>query len=453
MTTAPVLRMPDFEKSFVLEVDASGEGIGAVLSQEGRPLAYLSKAIKGKNLSLSTYEKEFLAILMATQKWRHYLLTGCFIIQTDHESLKYLLEQKIITPMQQKGMMKLMGFNYSIVYRKGKENKVANALSRQGWDIGHNMAITTIIPAWTYELEDSYKEGPYYQAIIEKLSLHPEELDSYTYKQGVLRYKGRICVGSSGNLREKLIKHFHHSTTGGHSGVLHTYQRAKGHFHWKGTRKQIEEQIRHCEICAQNKVDNQAYPGLLQPLPIPQQIWEDLSMDFLEALPNSEGKDTILVVVDRFNKYSHFLPLRHPFTAKEVAKIFLDTVYKLHGCPKSIVTDRDKVFTSLFWKELFNLLGVQLKMSTSYHPETDGQTERVNRCLETYLRCMCFQHPKKWGKYLPLAEWWYNSNFHTSLDTTPFKALYGVAPPSTLLATADTATHPEVESGPRRERD
>ncbi len=125
----------------------------------------------------------------------------------------------------------------------------------------------------------------------------------------------------------------------------------------------------------------------------------------------------------------------------------------MNGCPKSIVTDRDKVFTSAFWKELFQLLGIQLKMSTSYHPETDGQTERVNKCLETYLRCMCFQHPQRWAKYLSLAEWWYNTNYHASLGTTPYRALYGIAPPSTLVATDNTATLPEVkEWAQERER-
>ncbi len=155
-TTAPVLKMPNFEEPFTLEVDASGEGIGAVLSQDGKPITYLSKAIKWRNLSLSTYEKKFLAILMATQKWRHYLMMRSFTIKTDHESLKYLLEQKVVTPMQQKGMLKLMGFIYTIAYRKGKENLAADALSRLNWDRGQLTAITTIIPAWSVELEESY---------------------------------------------------------------------------------------------------------------------------------------------------------------------------------------------------------------------------------------------------------------------------------------------------------
>nr|CAD1840652.1 unnamed protein product [Ananas comosus var. bracteatus] len=172
MSTAPVLAMPDFNKAFVLETDASGTGIGAVLSQEGKPIAYLSKAIQGKNLGLSTYEKEFLAILMATQKWRHYLLPKSFVIRTDHESLKHLLEQKIITPMQQKRMWKLMGFNYTIAYKKGKENMAADALSRREVESGTSLAITAIVPTWMSELEDSYKGDANCEQLIKEVICH-----------------------------------------------------------------------------------------------------------------------------------------------------------------------------------------------------------------------------------------------------------------------------------------
>ncbi len=153
-------------------------------------------------------------------------------------------------------------------------------------------------------------------------------------------------------------------------------------------KKQIESVIQSCEVCAQNKSATTGYQGLLQPLPIPSQIWTDISMDFVEALPKSEGKDTIMVVVDRLTKYAHFIPLKHPFTARDIARVFMDTIYKLHGCPKSIVSDRDKIFTSQFWTELFRLLGTQLKMSTSYHPEIDGQTESqplLRDILEVYV--------------------------------------------------------------------
>lgn len=152
-------------------------------------------------------------------------------------------------------------------------------------------------------------------------------------------------------------------------------------------------------------------------------------MDFITGLPNSHGKDAILVIVDRMSKYAHFIALSHPYTAVSVAQLFLDQFYRLHGLPKSIISDRDPIFLSQFWRELFKLQGVKLNYSTAYHPQSDGQAEVVNRCLEQYLRCMTGERPKEWVKWLPLAEWWYNSSYHSSIRISPFEAVYGKAPP------------------------
>lgn len=151
-------------------------------------------------------------------------------------------------------------------------------------------------------------------------------------------------------------------------------------------------------------------------------------MDFIEGLPLSDGYNVIMVIVDRFSKYAHFVPLRHPFTAQKVSKVFMDNVVKLHGMPLTIVSDRDKIFTNAFWKDLFAALDTKLLYSTAYHPQTGGQTERVNQCLEMYLRCVVNDAPRKWRSVLPLAEFWYNSNYHSSLGCSPFRALYGRDP-------------------------
>jgi hypothetical protein len=151
-------------------------------------------------------------------------------------------------------------------------------------------------------------------------------------------------------------------------------------------------------------------------------------MDFVEGLPKSNGYSVILVVVDRLTKYAHFLPIKHPYTAHQIAHIFFADIVKLHGIQRSIVSDRDKVFTSIFWQELFKLVGTKLQLSSAYHPQSDGQTERVNQCLEMFLRCAVHDMPSKWDKWLALAEFWYNSCYHSSLQCSPFKALYGVEP-------------------------
>lgn len=139
------------------------------------------------------------------------------------------------------------------------------------------------------------------------------------------------------------------------------------------------------------------------------------------------------MVVDRYSKYSHFIALKHPFTAVQVAQLFLDHVYKLHELPKSITSDRDKVFIRQFWQYLFKSLGTKQQLSTAYHPQTDGETETVNRCLETNLKCMTSERPKHWSKWLALAEYWYNTNFHSSLQMIPFEVLYNTKPQLSIL--------------------
>jgi hypothetical protein len=165
-------------------------------------------------------------------------------------------------------------------------------------------------------------------------------------------------------------------------------------------------------------------------------------MDFVEGLPKSHGKDVTLVVVDRLTKYAHFLPLAHPYTVQKIAHIFIDNILKLHGPPTVIITDRDRIFLSKLWTEIFSAMKISLQFSTAYHPESDGQTERVNQCMEQYLRCNAFQEPKKWSEWLPAAEFRYNTSFHTAIKMSPFEALYEYPPSLTDKVTySDNTVH------------
>ncbi|KAL5570094.1 hypothetical protein UlMin_026669 [Ulmus minor] len=210
-------------------------------------------------------------------------------------------------------------------------------------------------------------------------------------------------------------------------------------------RKDVTRFVRECTICQQNKYLATTPAGLLQPIPLPAQVWEEVTLDFIEGLPHSEGWDAILVVVDRLSKYAHFIGLKHPFSAVSVAGVFVREIVRLHGIPQSIISDRDRIFLSHFWTELFKLQGTTLKRSTAYHPQSDGQTEVVNRCLETYLHCFASGKPRSWARWLAWAEYWYNTSFHSSTRCTPFRALYGRDPPPLIRFERGTASVSLVE--------
>jgi hypothetical protein len=229
-------------------------------------------------------------------------------------------------------------------------------------------------------------------------------------------------------MHNKVLVALHNSPLGGHSGFPVTYQKVKQLFVWPGLKKYVQQFVQTCSVCQQAKPDHSPYPGLLQPLPVPAGAWQNISMDFVEGLPLSRGRNCVMVIVDKFSKFSHFIPLKHQFTAASVAQVFMQEVYRLHGLPLAIVSDRNRIFTSQFWKTLFQLAGVSLNMSSAYHPQSDGQTERVNQCMETYLRCFVGACPHKWVQWIYLAEYWYNVSWHSVVSMSPFQLLYGYQP-------------------------
>lgn len=407
MTTVPVLRLPDFSKPFVVETDASGTGIGAVLSQENRPVAFISKAFSSSGRVKSVYERELLAIVFAVTKWRHYLTGNQFTIRTDQKSLRHLLEQRAVSVEQQKWASKLLGLNYTIEYRPGKENRVADALSRQQAPVKElaefqEFQLTAPLSIDLDELAMQVEKDGELHNIIEALKAEKEAPVGYYLKNVHLLNNGRLVIPAKSPFIPSLMKQFHDSAIGGHEGVLKTFKRMAKEVYWKGMRGDVTEFIKGCEVCQKNKYSTLTPVGLLAPLPIPLQVWSDISLDFVEGLPISRGLDVIMVVVDRLSKYAHFIPLRHPFTAKVVAEAFVKEVIRLHGFPETMVSDRDKIFLSRFWEELFKTQGTALHKSSAYHPQSDGQTEVVNRCLEAYLRCFAGRKPSTWSQCLGL---------------------------------------------------
>jgi hypothetical protein len=312
-------------------------------------------------------------------------------------------------------------------------------------------------------VHQEWLQDPKSSHLIQQLQTKDLAPPGYSWLQDEIRYKIHLYLIKQSKLKSTILSELHATPTAGHLGFTKPYDRVKRSFFWDGMKQDIHNFVVECEVCQRNKVETVKSPSILQPLMIPPAIWKDISMDFITGLPKSGNKSSIMVVVDRLSKYfcsktfaiivlfrecfrihhigfmffrlskySHFCALQHPFTTSTMAQLFMDQVFKLHGMLESIISDHDPTFTSNFWQELFKLQGTQLHLSTTYHPQTDGQTEFVNKCLETYLRCFASEKQHQWAQWLPLAEWWYDTSYHTTTRMTPFEAVYGQKTPSVL---------------------
>ena len=271
-------------------------------------------------------------------------------------------------------------------------------------------------------------QDPLLLKIIHQLEANPDIQSHFTISHNQLRYKGRLVIPRSSSFIKTILSDFHDSPVGGHAGYLKTYKRMAVQFYWIRMKGDIKRHVRECQVCQINKTNSLSPAGLLQPLPIPQNIWKDITMDFIEALLRSGGFDTIWVIVDRLSKYSHFVPLKHPFNAQGLAHLFVKEIIRLHDIPKSIVSDRGKIFMGHFWQEIRKLQGTKLNFTSAYHPESNGQTEVMNKHLGNYLRCFISTKRTSWCSWLPWAEFCYNTSYHVSSHTTPFKIVYGRDP-------------------------
>lgn len=216
---------------------------------------------------------------------------------------------------------------------------MADALSRRPHPTSQLYAVSSCEPTWTTSIAQGYASDSASQDIIAKLVVAKDSVPHFSLQDGLLKFKGRVWIGNNQPLQLQIMSALHCAPVGGHSGFPVTYRRIKQLFAWKNMKTTVKTFVSHCLTCQQAKPDRSKYAGLLQPLPVPSQAWQAISMDFMEGLPSSHHKTCILVVVDRFTKYGHFIPLAHPFTAAMIARVFFDNIYKLHGLPDSIVSD------------------------------------------------------------------------------------------------------------------
>ena len=423
IASEPIVQEADPTKPFEIETDASDYALGGQLGQRDsqgrlRLISNFSKKLSGPELNYPIHDKELMAIIKAFEEWEQYLIGAkhTITVYTDHKNLTHFLTTKVLNKRQVRWAEYMSQFDVKIIYRKGNENGRADALSRRS---DHQQEIPE-------EGQTIFQKDAQGNLIIQK-----RQLDA-TYR--IQPANGKKVTEMTTEEQDNFIRDVHSAPAHGHQGIAATYRRLRRYHTIPNLKRRIETIIRNCDDCNKNKASRHKPYGLLKPLPVPTTVWSSISLDFITKLPLSREPltrvlfDSILVVVCRLSKYAYFLPYKESSTAEDLAYTFLRTIVSNHGMPQELVTDRDKLFTSNFWKSLMKQLGAKHKLSTAFHPQTDGQTERINQIVEQYLRHYVNQQQDNWVDLLPLAQFAYNSATTSTTKQSPFYTLYGYHP-------------------------
>lgn len=422
-TSAPVLTTPDPARQFIVEVDASNEGLGAVLSQRSRddnkvhPCAYFSRRLTSSERNYDVGDRELLAVKEALQEWRHWL-EGAeipFFVYTDHKNLEYLRTAKRVNPRQARWALFFNRFTFSLSYRPGSKNTKADALSRRD-----DCTPVTLTPEFILPTSA--------RLAVTNTDLE-EEVMAANHSSSPQSACPAECLYVPENLRPRVMQWFHTSRMYCHPGQKRTFEVIRQRFWWPTLASDVKEYVSACPDCAQVKPTNSPPAGFLRPLPVPRRPWSHISLDFVTGLPPSEGNTVILTVVDRFSKMVHFVALPRLPTAKGTAEALLTNVFRIHGIPRDIVSDRGSQFTARFWSSFCRLLGVSVSLSSGWHPQTNGQSERLNQQLKTSLQLLCAREPTSWSRNLVWAEFAHNTLKSSATGLSPFEVVFGYQPP------------------------
>jgi hypothetical protein len=422
LTTAPLLVLPDFKVPFELHCDASKVGTGVVLSQEGKLVAFFSEKLSGSRLNYSTYDMEFYALVQSLRHWSSYLAYNDFILYSNHEALKHLNSQDKLSSRHAKWAAYVQQFSFTIKHKAEALNRVANALSRKS-----SLLVTMTNEVLGFDfIKELLHTDSFFGPIMDEIAGGARS--DYGVYNGFL-YKGhQLCIPDC-SLRLKIIQERHNE---GHVGRDKTVLLVAEHFYWPTLWKEVDKFVRCCRVCQVSK-GGATNAGLYMPLPIPEGQWTNVSMDFVLGLPRTKkGNDSIFVVVDQFFKMVNFIACKKTADAVNVAQLYFREVYRLHGLPLSIVSDRDTRFLSHFWQCLWQLSHTKLDFSSAYHPQTNGQTEVVNQSLGALLRSLVGENLKSWDLQLYQAEFAYNRSANRSTGLSPFTIIYGGNPRTPL---------------------
>lgn len=411
--SAPVLIMFQSGKPMRMETDASDLALGACITQEKdgkwHPVAYYSRKFSATEERYDVYDKELMAIVDAIQHWRIYC-ESCsdLAIYTDHKNLVTFTTTKDLNRRQVRWAEKLSQYKFRIIHTPGKDNGRADALSRRRDIAGEKTEVR--------------------QAILR------EGQDGTLEASHEVNTTMRIANTVPKEQQDAIIQQHHDDPLHGHPGIKRTMELIQRNYDFPGMKELVTRYIQACDQCQRNKHSTHAKYGEMQPTQIAKAPWEDIAMDFVSGFPESKDPVTnvrynaILVIVDRFTKYALFIPFHKNYSAEQLGHIILDKLVRNYGIPKTIISDRDKLFTSNYWTTLMATIGTKRKLSTAYHPETDGQTERTNQTMLTYLRLYSNQNQDNWISLLPMAQLVYNNKLSESTGETPYFANHGRHP-------------------------
>ncbi|GJQ99604.1 hypothetical protein Tco_0522589 [Tanacetum coccineum] len=426
LCSAPILSLPEGSEDFVVYCDASLKGFGAVLMQRENVIAYASRQLRKNEENYTTHDLELGAVVFALRLWRHYLYGTKCTVYTDHKSLQYILDQKELNMRQRRWIELLSDYDCVIRYHPGKANVVADALSRKDKEPIRVRALVVMVhnnlpeQIRNAQVEACKEENIGAEGFLGKGE--PFEVRS----DGTKCLKGRVWLPLFGGLRGLIMLESHKSKYSIHPGSDKMYHDLRKLYWWPNMKADIATYVSKCLTCAKVKAEHQKPSGLLQQSEIPVWKWERITMDFITKLPRTpSGYDSIWVIVDRLTKSAHFILINEKYKMEKLTRLYLKEIVCRHGVPVSIISDRDPRFASRFWRSLQKSLGTNLDMSTAYHPETDGQSERTIQTLEDMLRACVIDFGSGWDKHLPLAEFSYNNSYHASIKAAPFEALYG----------------------------